>query len=117
MRDYRHLDAWHKAHALTLQIYRATESFPKSESFGLVTTMRRWAANMTMKIAEGCGRDSIAEYVVCLKQARGIAMEVDYQLLLARDLRFLAEVAYDPIQTDLVEVRKMLTGLIRSQVL
>lgn len=115
LRDYRYLDAWHKSHALTLQVYRITESFPKSEAFGLSASMRRWATNMTMKIAEGCGRDTSAEYATCLRQSRGLSVELEYQLLLARDLAFLPEGSYDPMQTDLVEVRKMLTGLIRSQ--
>lgn len=115
MRDFRSLDVWHKSHALTLHIHRMTESFPKQEAFGLGSTMRRWAANMTMKIAEACGRDLTADYIASLKQSRGLATELEYQLLLARDLRLLPEDAYDPTQADLIEVRKMLTGLIRSQ--
>lgn len=115
MRDFRSLDVWHKSHALTLHLHRITESFPKQEAFGLASTIRRWAANMTMKIAEACGRDVTMEYVASLKQSRGLATELEYQLLLARDLRILPDDAYDPLQADLIEVRKMLTGLIRSQ--
>ncbi|SEG61928.1 four helix bundle protein [Bryocella elongata] len=115
MRDFRSLDVWRKSHALTLQIHRLTEAFPKAESAGLGGTMRRWSANMTMKIAEACGRDTPFDYVASLRQSRGFATELEYQLLLARDLTFLVEGSYDPIQNDLVEVRKMLTGLIRSQ--
>jgi len=70
---------------------------------------------MTMKIAEACGRDLTADYVASLKQSRGLATELEYQLLLARDLRLLPEEVYDPLQADLIEVRKMLTGLIRLQ--
>jgi len=50
-RDFHNFDAWQKAHALTLAIYRLTEDFPKSESFGLVMSMRRSAGNIAMKIA------------------------------------------------------------------
>lgn len=116
MRDFHYLDAWHKAHAFTLQIYRVTESFPKAEAFGLGGALRRGTANITMKIAEGCGRDVHAEYFACLRQARGMGMEVEYQLLLARDLQFIEGPAYDALQHQVVEVRKMLTGLIKSQV-
>jgi len=115
MRDFRNLDVWHKSHALTLKIHRTTDSFPKTESFGLSAILRRGSANMTMKIAEGCGRDELAQFHQCLQQARGIGMELEYQLLLARDLQFIEPPAYDALQHQVIEVRKMLTGLIKSQ--
>ncbi len=116
MRDFHHLDVWHKAHAFVLAIYRATESFPKTETFGMSSTLRRGSANIAMKIADGCGRDMAADYIACLKQARGMGVEAEYQLLLARDLQFIEGPAYDALQHQVVEVRKMLTGLIKSQV-
>jgi four helix bundle protein len=109
------LDAWHKAHAFTLAIHRITESFPKAETFGMSATLRRGSANIAMKIAEGCGRDSVAEYVACLQRARGMGMEAEYQLLLARDLQFIEQEVYEGLQGQVIEVRKMLTGLIKSQ--
>ncbi len=115
MRDFHHLDAWHKAHGFTLNIYRTTEAFPKSETFGLAGALRRVSANLTMKIAEGCGRDDNAEYIVCLKQARGMGMEAEYQLLLAHDLDFIEPAVHDALRHQVIEVRKMLTGLIKSQ--
>ena len=114
MRDFRHLDVWHKAHAFTLDAYRITENFPKSETFGLANSLRRGAANLTMKIAEGCGRDAIPDYVGCLQQARGMGMEVEYQLLLAHDLQFIERTAYEGLQHQVIEVRKMLTGVIKA---
>jgi len=114
LRDFRHLDVWHKAHAFALAIYRTTESFPKSETFGLANTLRRGAANIAMKIADGCGRDAVPEYVMCLQQARGMGMEVEYQLLLARDLRFIEEDVHDGLQHQVIEVRKMLTGVMKA---
>jgi four helix bundle protein len=115
LRDFHHLDAWRKAHAFTLDIYRITEGFPKSETFGLANTLRRSSANMSMKIAEGCGRDTNVEYAACLGQARGMGMEVEYQLLLARDLQFIEPPAHEALQHQVIEVRKMLTGVIKSQ--
>ena len=115
MRDFHQLDVWRKAHAFTLDIYRVTESFPKSETFGLGSTLRRGTANLTMKIAEGCGRDLNAEYVACLGQARGMGMEIEYQLLLARDLQFIEESSYEALRHQVIEVRKMLTGVIKSR--
>ncbi len=114
MRDFRHLDVWHKAHAFALDVYRTTEGFPKVETFGLANALRRGAAHIAMKIAEGCGRDGIPEYVFCLQQARGMGMEVEYQLLLARDLRFIEEDVHDGLQHQVIEVRKMLTGVMKA---
>ena len=114
MRDFRNLDVWHKSHALTLNIHRVTESFPKTESFGLATTIRRSSANMTMKIAEGCGRDNPNDFVLSLQQARGIGMELEYQLLLARDLRLIEPDTYDALQHQVIEVRKMLSGFMKT---
>jgi four helix bundle protein len=115
LRDVHQLDVWRKAHAFTLDTYRATESFPKSETFGLSLTLRRSTANLTMKIAEGCGRDIEADYVTCLQQARGMGMEVEYQVLLAHDLQFIEGQAYEALRHQVIEVRKMLTGVNKSR--
>jgi four helix bundle protein len=70
---------------------------------------------MTMKIAEGAGQDEAEEFVRYLRSARGMALEVEYQVLLAFDLHFIEEPVYKDLQEQLVEVRKMLSGLIRVQ--
>jgi len=114
MRDFRTIDAWHKAHALTLHVYRITESFPKTETFGLSTTLRRKTADLTMKIAEGCGKDSNPDFVNFLQQGRGIGMEVEYQLLLAHDLHLVESKDYEVLQAQVIEVRKMLSGLMKT---
>jgi four helix bundle protein len=115
LRDFHYLDAWHKAHALTLAVYRVTETFPKTETFGLSATLRRGSAGIAMKIAEACGRDSHPDYISGLQQARGMGMEAEYQLLLARDLDFIEPAVHDALRHQVIEVRKMLTGLIKSQ--
>ncbi len=115
MRDFHYLDAWHKAHAFTLAVYRITEAFPKTETFGLSATLRRGSASIAMKIAEACGRDIHADYIAGLQQARGLGMEAEYQLLLAKDLQFIEPAVHDALQHQVIEVRKMLTGLIKSQ--
>jgi four helix bundle protein len=114
MRDFRNLDVWRKAHIFTLDVHRVTESFPRTESFGLAATLRRGAANMTMKIAEGCGRDDDQEFIRSLQQARGLGMEVEYQLLLAHDLHFIEPASYEVLQGQVIEVRKMLSGFMKT---
>ena len=113
MRDFHNFDAWAKAHSLTLTIYRLTEEFPRSESFGLVMSMRRCSSNVAMKIAEACGREDGEPYASGLRQARGMGMELEYQFLLARDLRLVDEAAHDLLRDQIVEVRRMLSGVIR----
>jgi four helix bundle protein len=115
MQDFRKLDVWHKSHAFTLTIYRATEHFPKSETFGLITTLRRGATQLTTKIAEGCGQDSNADFLRCLQSARGTGVELEYQLLLARDLQLLATNQHESLHNQLIEVRRMLSGVLRAR--
>jgi four helix bundle protein len=114
LRDFRKLDVWGKAHSFTLNLYRTTETFPKTETFGLAATLRRGSAHVAMKIAEACGQDVEFEFMRVLQQARAMCVEVEYQLLLARDLHFIEPPAYDALQHQLIEVRKMLSGLMKA---
>jgi four helix bundle protein len=114
VRDFHNLAVWTKAHAFTLNIYRTTESFPKTETFGLAATLRRRAADLAMKIAEACGQDGEIEFRKCLQQARAIGVEVEYQLLLSRDLQFIEAESYQVLQDQLIEVRRMLSGLMKA---
>jgi four helix bundle protein len=114
MQDFHNLKAWQKAHALTLAVYRATVRFPADERFGLTIQLRRAAANIPTFLADGCGRSDQAEFWKCLSQAAGSASQLEYQLLLARDLEYLSEVDHAKLTADAVEVRKMVAGLMHS---
>jgi four helix bundle protein len=116
MQDFHKVDAWRKAHSLTLQIYRITERFPREEAFGLSVQLRRAAATIAMKIAEGCGKDDNMELVRCLRQSRGTAVDLEYLLLLARDLHFIEEPVHDASLYQLIEIRKMLSGFMKTVV-
>ena len=89
MKDFKELKVWEKAHALTLQVYQETRSFPREEIYGLTSQVRRAAASVAANIVEGCGRRSDGEFTRFLQIARGSASELKYHLLLARDLHFL----------------------------
>jgi four helix bundle protein len=106
MKDFRDLKVWSKAHQLTLDVYRATAAFPREELFRLTSQMRRCCVSVGANIAEGCGKR--------LQIAAGSASELDYHLLLAHDLKFLAEPDYQTLATDLLYLRKMLTSLIQK---
>jgi four helix bundle protein len=112
VKDFRTLLVWEKAHQLTLTICQVTEGFPQSEQFGLTSQMRRASASIPTNIAEGCGRSGDAELARFLQIAMGSASELDYQLMLARDLDLISAPVYEKLSANLVEVKKMLNAFI-----
>jgi four helix bundle protein len=90
--DFKNLKVWVKAHQLTLIVYRTTIAFPKEEIYGLTSQLRRAASSIGADIAEGCGRRSDGEMRRFLQIARRSANELEYHLLLARDLHFVGSV-------------------------
>lgn len=112
MRDYRDLEVWNLAHQITLKLYRVTKRFPREELFGLTSQIRRCSASIGANIAEGCGRRGDGEFHRFLQIASGSASELDYHLLLARDLGLFAGATYDPLDADLGRLRRKLTALI-----
>jgi len=114
MRNFRELKVWQKAHQLVLNIYKITRHFPEDERFGLVSQIRRAAASIPTNIAEGCGRQGNRDFAHFLSMAAGSASEVDYQLLLARDLTYLPVENYQECQAAVEEIRRMLYAFIRK---
>ncbi len=114
MSDFPNLIVWQKAHALALDVYRATATFPQSELYGLTSQMRRCCVSIGSNIAEGCGRVGENEKSRFLRMASGSQSELEYQLLLAKDLGYLkAEVAED-LSNRTREVGRMLASLIEK---
>ena len=113
MRDFRGLKVWEKAHQLTLAVYQATRVFPSEERYGLTRQLRRSAASVPTNIAEGCGRDSERELRRFMRIAAGSASEAEYQLLLARDLGYLAPDAYQGLHSRVTEAKRMLSGFMQ----
>jgi len=114
MRDFRQLQVWKKAHQLTLEVYKATATFPKEELYGLTSQMRRAGASIPANIAEGCGRDTQAELARFFHIAMGSASELEYHLLLAHDLNYLSASDFDRLANQTTEAKRMLTGFIKS---
>ena len=112
MKDFRKLEVWQKAHGLVLAVYRETAGFPKKEIYGLTSQVRRAAVSMPANIAEGCGRNGDAELAHFLQMASGSASELTYELELARDLKYLTTEQYASLDSNLIEVGKMLNVLI-----
>jgi four helix bundle protein len=114
MRNFKKLDVWFKAHQLTLEIYKATQNFSDDERFGLTSQIRRASASIPTNLAEGCGRDSDAELKRFCHIAMGSANEVEYQLILARDLGYIETTDYQTLSEKVIEIKRMLTGYIKS---
>jgi four helix bundle protein len=112
MQDLRNLRVLQSAHRLALLVYRATENFPQREKYGLAAETRRTAVSVASNISESCGRRSDREITSFLRIALGSAAELEYQLLLAFDLSFVAEPAYREAEQSVVDVKKMLNGLL-----
>lgn len=113
MRDFKNLSVWQKSHRLTLEVYRLSQVFPRDEVFGLTSQIRRASSSVGANIAEGCGRDTAADFGRFLHIAMGSASELEYHLLLARDLGHISEDDFLTVSDSAAEVKKMLTGLIQ----
>ena len=114
MRDFRELKVWEKGHLLTLAAYRATRAFPKDEVYGLTGQIRRSASSIPANIAEGCSRNGHAELARSLQIAMGSASELEYHLILSRDLGYLTSEEHKQLNEDTTEVKRMLTSFIQT---
>lgn len=113
MRDFRSIKAWQKGHVLVLEIYKVTKAYPADELYGLTSQTRRAAASIPANIAEGCGKNSEAELARYMQNSMGSASELEYHLLLARDLGYLAPDTYQMLNAQTIEVKKMLAPFIK----
>jgi four helix bundle protein len=114
MQDYRNLVVWQKAHKLTLQTYEVPAYLREPEAWPLRDQLLRAAISIPSNIAEGAGRGSDPDFRRFLWHSLGSCNELEYDLLLARDLRFLQGATHSRLTTQLEEVRRMLTGLVQS---
>ncbi|HXB67118.1 MAG TPA: four helix bundle protein [Candidatus Acidoferrales bacterium] len=111
MKDFHELKVWQKAHELTLAVYKATATFPREELYGLTSQLRRSCSSIPANLAEGCGRNGDAEFARFCSIAMGSASELEYHLLLARDLKLIKPKEHDELTQRTMELKRMLTGL------
>lgn len=112
VQNFRGLKVWQKAHELTLAVYKATTKFPREEMYGLTSQLRRASSSIPANIAEGCGRSGVAELARFCSIAAGSASEVDYHLLLARDLNLMRPQEHIRLAAQTIEVKRMLAGFL-----
>ena len=111
--DFNRLAVWRRSHTLTLDVYRRTDNFPRAEMFGLTSQLRRAAASVAANLAEGSGRTQ-AEFGRFVQISMGSACEVEYHLLLARDLGYLPSEEYERLAEEIRAIKRMLTALLKT---
>jgi four helix bundle protein len=111
MRDFRKLKVWRKSHELTLAVYRSTTFYPKEEIYGLASQMRRSASSVPANIAEGCGRNTQSQLAHFLNIGMGSASELEYHLILSKDLGFINDQIFKEQTLQVTVVKRMLTSL------
>ena len=112
IRSYKDLIVWQKSYELSLLIYKLTRNFPREESYGLSSQVRRSAVSIPSNIAEGYARQRRLEYIQFLQIAFGSGAELETQLSIAKDLKYISLEEFQKANDLLQEVMKMLNSLI-----
>jgi len=97
VKDFRERKVWQKAHELTLAVYQLTATIPREELYGLTTQLRRSSSSISANLAEGGGRNAAAEFARFCSIAIGSASQLEYHLLLARDLKLIQPKKYQEL--------------------
>ena len=114
LKNYKDLNVWQKSYKFCLEIYRVTAAFPNEERYGLTSQIRRSVVSIPSNIAEGYGRKSTPDYIRMLYIAYGSVCELETQVLLAGDLGFVKNGAFNNLKNDIAETERMLKALIKS---
>lgn len=114
MRNFRKYKVWEQGHTITLKTYKTTQDFPKSEEFGIKSQMRRASYSIPSNIAEGCGRESDAEFKRFLIISQGSASELEYFLILAKDLGYINEKTYQEMDNEVNKTKRGLNNLVNK---
>ncbi len=114
LKNYKELKVWQKSYGLCLEVYRITKGFPKQETYGLTSQIRRSAVSIPSNIAEGYGRKTTADYLRFLYIAYGSVCELETQILLSGDLSYIPSVDLEVLKDKTAEVERMLKAMIKS---
>jgi len=113
IKSFTDLNAWREGHKLVIQIYQITNNFPKEEIFSLTNQLKRAAVSTTSNIAEGFSRQSFKEKTQFYSIARGSVTEIQNQLLIAKDIKYLTADQFNKAAEQTVIVHKLINGLIK----
>lgn len=114
IQKFTDLEVWKESHKLTLLVYKTTKKFPKDETFGLVSQIRRAVVSIESNIAEGFSRYHFKDRLNFYYQTRGSASEVQTQLIIAKDLGYITDLDFKIMFDTSQRVLIILSGLIKS---
>ena len=114
IKTYRDLLVWQKSMVLVTQIYKTAKSFPKDETYGLVSQIRRCAVSIPSNIAEGYGRNSTNDYVRFLRIAMGSLYELQTQIEISLNLGYFSKTDFERLRESSREIERMLSSLVRK---
>jgi len=111
MRDFKKYDIWKLSHVFTLKIYELTKSYPKDETYGMISQIRRASSSIPTNISEGCGRDSDTEFNRFLTISLGSATEVEYLLLLSKELNYIEKDSFIILNEEINIIKRKIYSL------
>jgi four helix bundle protein len=111
MRDFKKYDIWQLSHSITLEIYKITSTFPKEETYGLTSQIRRAVVAIPTNISERCGRNSDKEFNQFLNIALGSANETEYLLFLSKDLKYLSVDSFSDLESKINTIKSKIYKL------
>jgi four helix bundle protein len=114
-KSYKDLIVWQRAVDFVVEIYKATNGFPREEIYGLTSQIRRAAVSIPSNIAEGQARNSPRAFANHLNIAPGSSAELETQFIAAQRIGYLAEANQEKLVKELTEIVKMLHGLLNVQ--
>lgn len=114
MQDFKKLDVWKKSHDFTLKAYKISSHFPKEEVFSITSQLRRASSSIPINIAEGFGRNSNAQIIQFLNISIGSAQEVEYLLILSKDLNYISVNDFSQLSTEIVIIKSMIFNLMKK---
>lgn len=114
MRNFRNLDIWKNGIELVKQVYQLSEKFPSEEKFGLKSQITRAAVSIPSNVAEGCSRNSEIEFKRFLEIAMGSLFEVETQLIISQELKYLETNELETIFSLIQKEAKMMNSLINK---
>jgi len=112
MDSHKDLDVWKLSIDFVVDIYKLTESFPKSELYGLTSQIRRGAVSVPSNIAEGAAKKHTKEYIQFLYISLGSISEVEMQLIISQRIGYVQ--TFDMLQGNIIHIRRMLVNMIRK---
>ncbi|WP_291062619.1 MULTISPECIES: four helix bundle protein [unclassified Empedobacter] len=113
MKKHKDLEVWRLSIDFVIEIYVVTKQFPEEEKFGLTSQMRRASVSIPSNIAEGAARQSDKEFIQFLYIALGSSAELETQLIIAFNLKFITKNQLDQFISKQEQIAKMLNGLIK----